>query len=369
MTKKDYYEVLGVSKDAKKNTIKKIYRKLALKYHPDRNKSPDAEAKFKEISEAYAVLSDDKKRAAYDQYGHAGFDQRFSQEDIFRGAHFEDMEDLFRSAGVNSPFEDLFGSFFGGGFRSNLRRDYGSDLAVETEIDLKDAVKGVTKEVELYHNVVCKHCRGSGSEPGHPPKRCDVCKGSGKVQQARVMGPMRFMTVGMCNKCKGAGETITKKCKMCDGNRRIKKKEKVKVRIPAGIDDGMQMRLEGLGEAGRDGAGDLYVIVRVEPHKYFKRNGSDLWIDIPVSFPQAALGSKIEVPTLFGKAKLNIPSGTQSHTIFKLKGEGVPKLRGGKGNEMVRVIVDVPKKLSKKQKELLEEFDTHKNKKGFFDFL
>ena len=201
------------------------------------------------------------------------------------------------------------------------------------------------------------------------PKRCDECKGSGRVRETRAMGPMRFMTVGACRKCGGAGEIITKKCKMCHGTGKTREKEKVKVRVPAGIDDGMQLRLDGLGEAGRDGSGDLYVIVRVKPNKHFKRNNSDLWIDVPISFSQAALGDKIEVPTLFGKAKLKIPSGTQSHTIFELKGEGIPRLRGGKGNQMVRVIVDVPKKLTKKQKELLQEFAGSEKKKGFFDFF
>jgi molecular chaperone DnaJ len=373
MAKRDYYDILGVAKTASKSDIKKSYRKLAMKYHPDKNKESGASEKFKEVSEAYAVLSDDKKRSQYDQFGHAGFDRMYSQEDIFRGANFRDFEDLFRGFGARgrSPFEDLFGSFFGSGFGGRGRGgEYGSDLEFETEISLEDAAQGLKKEIAIHRTVVCSRCKGSRAEPGSKTTTCSTCRGSGQVQQARRMGPMAFHTVTTCPECHGEGSKVDKPCKDCAGQGRTREKEHINVGIPAGIESGMRIRLDGMGEYGRDGSGDLFVSVYIKPHKFFKRADDDLFLEVPIPFTSAALGDKIEVPTLFGEAKLTIPAGTQSHTIFRLKGEGITNLRTkAKGDQMVRVTVQVPQKLNKKQKELLKEFakESGEDKKGFWD--
>ncbi|MDD5172008.1 MAG: molecular chaperone DnaJ [Candidatus ainarchaeum sp.] len=374
-TKRDYYEVLGVPKGASKDEIKGAYRKLALKYHPDRNNDKGAEDQFKEISEAYAVLSDDNKRAQYDQYGHAGFDQMYSREDIFRTADFSDFEDLFREFGFGGPFGGVFGSMFGSPFgrragRAGRRYEYGSDLQAEMEITLEEAAKGVKKELTYHRSKACPRCKGNGSEPGTSRKRCETCGGSGQVQQARRMGPMQFYSVTTCNRCHGEGTLIEKACRECDGSGKVGETETIKVSIPPGIQNGMRMRLENLGEHGRDGPGDLYVLVYVQRHATFARDGDDLWLDMPISFSKAAIGGEIEVPTLFGKAKLHIPPGTHSHTVFRMKGEGMPKMnRNGKGDQMVRAVIDVPKKLSKKQKELLEEFDKENKREKFLGVI
>ncbi len=367
MTKRDYYEILGVSKNASGADIKKAYRKLAMKYHPDRNKESGAAERFKEISEAYAVLSNENKRAQYDQYGHAGFDQMYSQEDIFRTADFSDFQDLFRGFGFE-PFGGMFSSMFGSMFRGAARGDYGADLEVQVEITLEDAAKGMKADLSYNRTTACSKCKGSGAEPGSGRVTCDMCSGRGQVKQARRAGPMAFYTVTTCQKCRGEGQTVEKPCKKCGGSGKASSKEHIKADIPAGIHSGMRLRLEGLGEYGKDAPGDLYVRVYVKEHDRFRRRGDDLSIDVPITFPRAALGGKVKVPTLFGEANLKIPSGTQSHTIFRLKDEGMPRLdKSGKGDELVRVMIDVPKKLTKKQKELLKEFEGEK-KKGFFDF-
>jgi molecular chaperone DnaJ len=366
--KRDYYEVLGVQKNASSDDLKRAYRKLAFEYHPDRNKSHDAEGRFKEISEAYAVLSDADKRAAYDRFGHEGFSQQYSQEDIFRGAHSEDMDEIFREFGFRSPFGDIFGSFFGSSMGGRKRREYGADIYYETEITLEEVAKGTKKEMEAMHSKTCKRCRGERAEPGSEVRKCEACNGHGQVQQTRSMGPMRFVTVATCSRCKGQGIAITQPCKDCRGSGISYEKEKIRVDIPAGIENGSQLRLEGMGEQGRDGQGDLYVTVYVKPHGIFERDGNDLWVEAQLSFSRAALGTSIEVPTLFGKANLHIPPGTQSHTVLRLKGEGLPHLRSGrKGDEYVRVVVKVPEKLTTKQKELLKEFEEESGKKhGLF---
>jgi len=372
-TKRDYYDILGVARSASKDEIKKAYRKRAFDLHPDRNKSPDAAEKFKELSEAYAVLSDEQKRAQYDQYGHAGFDRMYTQEDIFRSANVEDFEDLFRSAGFgSSPFDDLFGSFFGARPSGRgRRRDFGSDLETEVEVSLDEAAKGLKKDVSIYRTTVCPRCDGSMAEPGSSAHTCEACRGSGQVQQGRRMGAMSFFTVTTCPKCRGEGVVIDNPCKKCGGTGRARERESIKVGIPAGIESGMRVRLEGLGEYGRDGPGDLYVLVRVKKHRFFERKGDGLWLDIPIPFSIAALGGKIEVPTLYGKVKLSIPAGTQPQTVFRLNGEGMPDIRTGrKGDEMVRVTIEVPKKMTQKQKELIEEFAKESGdskKKGFWE--
>jgi molecular chaperone DnaJ len=376
-SKRDYYEVLGIDKSATPDQIKQAYRKLALQYHPDRNKDSEATEKFKEISEAYAVLSDEKKKAQYDQYGHAGFDRMYSQEDIFRSADFSDFQDLFASFGFgggDDPF-GIFGSAFGPGFGfragrgGGRRRERGADLGTEMQITLEEAAKGTKKELSYNHSKECPKCSGSGSEPGSQKSTCSTCGGRGQVQQARRMGPMQFYSVTTCPKCHGEGSRIEKPCKNCGGTGRVSENEHINVNIPAGIQSGMRLRLEGLGQYGRDSPGDLYVSVYIKQNDKFERQGDDLWAEIPVSFTKAALGGEEVVQTLFGKDKLHIPAGTASHTVFRLKGEGMPRMgRSGKGDLMVRVIIDVPKKLSGKQKELLKEFEKEGDgkKKGLF---
>lgn len=369
MTKKDYYEILGIPKNASPDEIKKAYRKLAFEHHPDRNKEPGAEAKFKEISEAYAVLSDEKKRAQYDQYGHAGFDQMYSQEDIFRSADFSDFQDMFASFGFGDSFSGSFSSMFSGGFgrRGGRRYEYGANLETSIEIELEEAAKGVDKDLNYNRSKACARCKGNGSEPGNNKKTCSSCQGKGQVQQTRKLGPMAFYTVTTCNKCRGEGNMVEKPCKDCGGSGKSSSKEHIKVTVPAGIHSGMSLRLDDMGEYGRDGPGDLFVKVYVKEHKKFERKEDDLFIEVPISFSKAAVGGTMEVPTLFSKVNLDIPSGTKSHTIFRLKGEGMPRIgRNGKGDELVRVIIDVPKKLTKKQKELLAQFEEESKKDDKF---
>lgn len=363
MSKRDYYEVLGVDKTSSASEIKKAYRKLALKYHPDKNPDKGAEEKFKEISEAYAVLSDEQKKSQYDQFGHAGFEQRYSQEDIFRGADFSSFEDIFEQMGFGGGFGDLFG--FGGRRR---RGDYGSDLQALIRITLKEAAAGAKKSLRIRRKALCGSCMGSRAEPGSDVSTCPQCGGRGRVVVHRRLGAMAFQTAGICPSCRGEGRTISVPCKTCHGKGKVEKTGEISVEVPAGIADGMSIRLPNAGEEGLKGSGDLYVHVEVEPHKKFRRSGNDLYIEVPVSFVQAALGDKIAVPTLFGKAELSIPSGTQSHTLFRLRGEGIPNVHTGrKGDQMVRVIVSVPKRLSGKQKKLLKEFEKEGNSHGILD--
>jgi len=370
--KRDYYEILGVQKGASADQIKQAYRKLAMQYHPDRNKSPDAAERFKEISEAYAVLSDEKKREQYDQYGHAGFDRMYSQEDIFRSADFSDMEDVLRNFGMDPFGSGMFGDIFGfrGGRRGGRMREYGADLETAVEITLEEAAKGLKKDVSYHRSKACARCGGSGSEPGSSRKTCPACNGRGQVQQARRAGPMAFYTVTTCGRCRGEGSIVEKPCRSCGGSGKASSNEHIKVSIPPGVQSGMRLHLEGLGEYGRDGPGDLFVRVYVRQHDVFERRDDDLHTDAHVSFARAALGGEIEVPTLTGRAKLHVPPGTESHTVFRLKGEGMPRLgRSGKGDEMVRVLIDVPKKLSQQQRKLLEELESEnkeEKRKGLF---
>ena len=365
-TKRDYYEILGLSKSATADEIKTAYRKLAFQFHPDRNKDAGAEAKFKEISEAYAVLSDVNKRSQYDQYGHTGFDQMYSQEDIFKNADFSNFEEMF---GGSNPFEDIFGSMFGfsGGARSSgTFRDIGSDLETAVEISLEEAASGVKKEIRYRRNRACAKCKGSGSKDGNKTK-CTTCHGRGQVQQARRMGTMSFVTMAPCQKCHGKGAIIENPCHNCNGNGKVREEEDISIDVPGGIKSGMRIRLSDMGDYGKSGSGDLYVLVRVKEHSKFTRENDDLFIEVPIGFAQATLGAEIEIPTLSGKAKLNVPSGTPSHTIFRLRGEGMPHLNAhGKGDQLVRIIVEIPKKLTKKQRELLIEFEKEGNNKSLF---
>lgn len=369
--KRDYYEILGVKRNAGKDEIKNSYRTLALKYHPDRNKDAGAEEKFKEISEAYAVLSDDEKRATYDQYGHAGFDQRYSQEDIFRNANFEDLfrEFGFSFGGGHSPFEDLFASsFFGGSPRRRSGR--GSDLRYDLHITLEEAARGVSREISFRRNAPCQHCSGSGAEPGSKISTCSKCGGSGQVRQARRLGAFgSFMSVTSCPACEGNGRKPDKPCSQCRGSGSTLSSEKISVDIPAGVDTGSQLRLAGLGERGPSSSGDLYVFISVQEHPVFRREDEDIYIDTPIGFSQAALGAEIEVPTLSGKANLKVPAGTQTGTVFRMKGEGMPRVNGrGKGDQFVRAIVRTPTNLSEKQKKALSDLGDAP-KKGFIDSM
>jgi len=370
-TKRDYYEILGAKRSASKDELKDAYRTLALKYHPDRNKDPGAEEKFKEISEAYAVLSDDEKRQTYDQYGHAGFDQRYSQEDIFRGANFED---IFREFGFNfggGHVDDLFfSSFFGSPFGGGRRSTRGADLRYDVHISLEDAAKGITTEISFKRNRACEHCSGSGAEPGSRISTCQKCGGSGQVRSTRRLGAFgSFSSVATCNACAGNGRKPDKECKECRGSGAQIYTEKLTVDIPAGVDTGSQLRLAGMGERGPSSPGDLYVFISVQDHHLFKRDGEDVYLETPISFSQAALGAEIEVPTLSGKAKLKIPAGTQTGTLLRMRGEGMPRVHGrGKGDQIIQIIVRTPANLSEKQKKLLSELgDTPK--KGFFDTM
>jgi len=353
--KRDYYEVLGVQRNASKDEIKDAYRKLAMQYHPDRNKSPDAEEKFKEISEAYAVLSDDEKRQQYDLLGHAGFDQRYTTEDIFRGA---DFDSIFRDLGFG--FGDIFRSFFGGGFGRGFgeRINRGQDLVYDLEITLEEAARGTEKEMEIPRTEKCDVCNGSGASPGTSPRTCPRCNGAGKVQHMRKSSFAMYVQVTSCPTCRGKGILIDSPCKNCHGTGLVKKRRKITVKVPVGIDEGYQLRLRGEGEMAPNGGspGDLYVLVHIVPHEFLMREGDDLLYVLMISYPQVALGAEVSVPTLEGPITVKIHPGTQPGEVIRLKGKGMPRFRGyGKGDLLVRVGISVPKKLTSQQRALLEQ--------------
>jgi len=342
-TKRDYYEVLGVGREANDSEIKAKYRKLALKYHPDRNPNDqEAENNFKEASEAYEVLRDPKKRQIYDQYGHEGLEGTG-----FSG--FSGFDDIF------SSFGDIFEDFFGFGRRSKGGGQRGSDLRYDLNLSFMDAAFGTSKEVEIAKMDSCKKCQGSGSEPGTSPQTCHACHGTG--QMSRSQG---FFTVRTtCPHCRGEGKTISHPCSECRGNGQIRIKKKVSVKIPAGVDNGSRLRLTGEGEGGVKGGpnGDLYIFIHVNPHEIFERNNTDIICKVPISFVQAILGDEIEVPTLKSKTMLKIPKGTQPGDIFRLKNEGIPSLQGyGRGDMIVHIQVKLPTSVSSKQEQLLREY-------------
>ena len=346
--KRDYYEVLGISKDTQINEIKSQYRKLALKFHPDRNKSSEAAEHFKEISEAYAVLSDTKKRQLYDQHGHAGVDGRYSTEDIFRGAGFN-FDD------VGSIFENLFGGR-GQGF-GGFGRQRGSDLLHETFVSLEDVLNGKRMDLDLQKNVDCPDCNGSGCFPGTSKTKCSDCNGQGQVRMSRNMGFSTFVTVQPCRKCSGQGMMIEKPCKKCKSGK-VKGTKHISFELPAGIDNGDYV-ISGEGESVPGGInGDLIIRVNVQPHPKFKRDGRDIFYDTQISIMDASLGKNLEVPTLEGFSKISVEPGSQPNTIIKLKGKGLSG-RGlrGRGDQYVRLVVNIPKKLSKHQKDLLKELE------------
>ncbi len=349
-TKKDFYEVLSVNKDASAEDIKKSYRKLAMKYHPDRNPdNPKAEDQFKEAKEAYEILSDDQKRAAYDQYGHAGVDQSAGGGAGFGGAGFGDA--------FGDIFGDIFGGNRGGGQRNNVYR--GADLRYNMEISLEDAAKGNETKIRIPVQAACETCNGSGAKKGKSPVTCTTCGGHGQVRMQQGF----FSVQQTCPKCHGAGKIIKEedKCGTCHGAGRMKTNKTLSVKIPAGVDEGDRIRLTGEGEAGVNGGptGDLYVVIHLKKHDIFERDGGNLHCEMPISFTTAALGGEIEVPTLGGSAKMKIPAETQTGAVFRLRGKGIKPLRSNEhGDLMCHVVVETPVKLTDRQRELLREFDT-----------
>ena len=356
MAKRDLYEVLGVSKSASDDEIKKAYRKLSKKFHPDINKEAGAEDKFKEVAEAYEVLSDANKRAAYDQYGHASTDPNFGAGGGgFGGGGFGGG---FGGGG----FEDIFESFFGGGggrsYNPNAPRQ-GEDLQYSLDLEFEEAVFGKETTISYNREEECKTCHGDGAKPGTHPVTCSKCHGTGSLNVERNTPLGRVMTRQTCDVCHGTGQEIKESCPTCHGSGHMKDKHTVKVTVPAGVEDGNQMRLNGQGEAGKNGGpyGDLYVVFRVKASKEFERNGSEIYYELPINFVQATLGDEVEVPTVHGKVKLKIPAGTQTGTNFRLRGKGAPKLRGtGTGDQHVKVKLMTPKNLSKEQTDLLRQF-------------
>jgi len=356
MNKRDYYDILGIDKNASKQNIKKAYRKLALKYHPDKNKEPGAEEKFKEISEAYAVLYDDEKRRMYDQYGHAGIDQQYTSEDIFRGV---DFGDIFRSMGFGG-FDDIFSDFFGrgGGFsRGHQPRRRGVDLRYDIEVTLEHAYKGMKTSLQIPRTESCDTCHGSGAKPGTSPKTCSKCGGNGQVKHTRRTAFGMFTQVAPCPSCRGEGTIIQERCPACNGTGRMRRTRRIDLSIPSGVDEGSQLRLAGEGEMGDGGNGDLYIVIHVKKHPRFERRGNDLYTVKALSFPEAMLGTKIDVDTLDGgSGKLKIPEGTQHGDVFKIRNKGMPYLHGRSfGDLFVQVTIETPRNLTKKAKRLLEE--------------
>jgi len=356
-SKRDYYEVLGVGKGASKEEIKEAYRKLALQYHPDRNKAPDAEERFKEISEAYAILSDDVKRQQYDQFGHGGIEGKYSEEEIFRGV---DFGDIFRDFGFGFGVEDIFERFFGRGTRPR-RPSKGEDIRYDLEIGLQEAIKGSENEISIQRLEACEECRGTGVRPGTEPKVCNRCKGTGQIQhvQSSLLG--QFIQIEVCDVCGGRGRNFTP-CRNCGGSGRMRRNRKIMVKIPAGVDEGIGLRLPREGEQGPQGSppGDLYVVVHLRTHEYIERRGDDLYIRIPISLAQASLGAEIEVPTLKGNENQRIPPGTQTGTIFRFRGKGVPRLEArGTGDLLVEVVLRTPTELNDVGKRLLRDLSPY----------
>jgi molecular chaperone DnaJ len=346
--KRDYYEILGVSRSATEDEIKKAFRKLAKQYHPDANKEQGAEARFIEINEAYEVLSDTQKRAAYDRYGYAGVN----------GAGLGGFNDVGSFSTINDLFETFFAGAAGTSRRAGPQR--GADLRYELTITFEEAVFGCQKEIELPRWESCSHCRGNGAQPGTSTSRCSSCQGTGEIRRVQQSIFGQFVNVTMCERCRGEGRVITTPCEKCRGQGRVRNNRRVVVNIPAGVDDGINVRVTGEGEVSARGGtpGNLYVVLTVKPHPFFKRQGNDITYELPISFAQAALGDEVEVPTVDGKStNLKIPAGTQSGRSFRLKGMGVPVVHSSaRGDQHVIVKVVTPTNLSQEQKHLLEEF-------------
>ena len=375
--KRDYYEVLGVSKGASDDEIKKAYRKLAKKYHPDVNKNnPEAAEKFKEASEAYEILSDKEKRSRYDQFGFAGVDPSYGGGAGGAGGFsgFSDFGDL----------GDIFGSFFGGGFGGGSRQNranaprQGESVRRTVVLDFEEAAFGCEKEITIDRVEKCTECDGTGAEKGSSPETCSNCHGTGTVQQTQRTPFGAFSSTASCPNCHGTGKIIHKPCKKCHGSGTERKQRKLQVKLPAGIDDGQSVALRGQGGAGTNGgpAGDVIVTVSIRPHPLFQRDGYDVWCEVPISYAQACLGEKLIVPTIDGKVEYTMPAGTQPGTVFRMRGKGIQAVNGrGRGDQYVKVTLEVPKNLNDKQKKLLRELEesdepqNHPNRKSFRDQL
>ena len=342
--KRDYYEVLGVSRDASNEEIKKAFRKLAFEYHPDRNRDDGAEAKFKEVNEAYEVLSDADKRASYDQFGHSGAESLFGRG--FEGFDF-------------GGFGDIFEAFFGGSSTTTRQAPrQGSDLRYRVSITFEEAALGCEKEIEISRVEVCDTCHGTRCKPGSQPERCPNCDGSGQIRRVQRSLFGQFINTTVCNQCHGEGRLVTEPCPDCKGSGTQKHKRKISVNIPAGVDDGNGLRLSGEGDAGTRGGrpGNVYVVISVGEHEYFTREGDDVIYDLSINFAQAALGTELEIPTLYGPTKLKIPAGSQSGRVFRVKDKGINHLNGhGRGDELVQLRVVTPESLNKEQRKLFEE--------------
>ena len=355
-TKRDYYDVLGVGKSADATEIKKAYRKLAMKYHPDKNPGDkEAEERFKEINEAYEVLSDETKRRNYDQFGHEGVNgQGFGGAGGFGGQGFGGFDDIF-----GDIFGDMFGGGFGGGRQRRRGPERGADIKQRVNISFEEAAFGKKVQVKINRSEECEECNGSGAKPGTSKKTCPTCNGSGQVQSVQRTPFGNIASTRTCSTCNGEGEVIDSPCTKCHGKGSIRKTKTIEVDIPAGIDEGQMIKLGGQGELGSRGGprGDLYIEVNVNAHPLFTREGYDVYLEMPITFAQATLGDKIQVPTLDGKVEYEIPEGTQTGTVFRLKGKGIPKLRSNvRGDQYVKATVEIPKKLNDKQKELVRQF-------------
>jgi molecular chaperone DnaJ len=363
--KRDYYEVLGVDRNASSDDIRRAYRGLAKQYHPDVNNEPGSEDRFKQINEAYAVLSDAERKSAYDRFGHDGL----------KGMNIDFDFDF----GLGDIFEEFFGFSMGGGGRRrrNVPRR-GADLRYDLTLDFEEAVFGMESEIEFTRQELCSSCKGSGAEPGTTPIRCGTCQGSGEVRQTRQTFLGSMVNVGTCPTCGGRGETVSTPCTTCNGRGLEQRRVKKSIEIPAGVDDGTQIRLHSEGEPGVNGGpqGNLYVVIHVKPHKYFRRQKNDILLDLSINIAQATLGAEVMIPTLDGDDPLTIPSGTQSGKILRLRNKGVPHLRkNGRGDQLVIISVEIPRKLSKEQRKILEDLaetlgtEVHPQERSFFENL
>lgn len=356
--KRDYYEALGISKEATKDEIKKAYRKLALKYHPDRNPSPEAEERFKEISEAYAVLSDAEKRRQYDTFGHAGIEGHYTYEDLFRGV---DFSDIFRDLGFDfdfGGFPDFFTSFFGSRRRTETRETRGRDLRFDLAITMEEAFRGVEKEITVPRTEVCPTCRGSRAKPGSSPEKCPVCEGSGQVQKVHGNAFTRFVQITTCRECHGEGIIVKEPCNTCGGEGVVQKVRRLKVTVPPGVDSGFRLRLKGQGEARLNGGpeGDLYVFIYVKDEPGVRREGSDLFVHKRITYPKAVFGGKSEVELFREKIEFEVPEGTPSGSTIVVEGKGMFFIgENRRGDLYITLQIDVPKRLSNKARELIEE--------------
>jgi molecular chaperone DnaJ len=369
MTERDYYEILGVPRNASEGELKAAFRKLARKYHPDVSTEPDSEERFKEVNEAYAILSDVEKRAAYDRFGHAGV--RGPGGGVDFNVDFTDFADIF---------SDLFG--FGGFGRSSARNRNtprrGADLQYRLDLTFEEAIFGIEKEIEITRDEVCSTCSGSGAQPGTTPTRCPTCNGTGEVRQARqtILGSM--VQVSTCPTCSGKGETISTPCPACRGRGFEQKTLKKMVKIPAGVDAGTQIRLAGEGQPGENGGphGNLYILIQVKKHKFFRRRDYDVLLDLNINVAQATLGAEVEIPTVDGSMKLEIPPGTQPGKVIRLRAKGVPKLRGnGRGDQLVVINIEIPSRLNSEQRQIFEQLaqvlgsEVRPQERGFMDWL